>query len=215
MIMNEVCHQKSSKIYHTKNHRKPALVNNSILLGLNSIKEFITGIIDDRYPDLGGHQKRISENATLFARSIGLSHQDSNFLMIGAGIHDVGKISISDYILNKPAQLSRNEFSLVKQHTEYGYKLITPLKLDLSITEIVLYHHENFDGSGYPEGLSGENIPFLARITRILDSYDALTMDRPYHKGVSGEEALKVMRQESRSYDPYLLDSFSEMMLKN
>ncbi len=211
--MNKVCHQKPAKIYQAKKPMEPVLVSNQILLELNSIKEFITGIIEERYPDLGGHQNRVSENAALFARSIGLSQQNSDFLVIGAGIHDVGKISISDYILNKPAQLSRNEFSLVKQHSEYGYKLLAPLKLDSSIAEITLYHHENFDGGGYPEGLSGEDIPFLARIMRILDSYDALTMNRPYHKGVSSEEALKVMKQESHFYDPCLLEPFSEMML--
>lgn len=193
---------------------KPALlVNSPILLELNSIKEFITGIIYDRYPDLGGHQTRVTENAALFAQHIDLSQQDSEFLVIGAGIHDIGKISISDYILNKPAPLSRNEFSLVKQHSEFGYKLLTPLKLGSHITEIVLYHHENYDGSGYPEGLSGDSIPFLARMVRILDSYDALTMDRPYHKGISSAKAIKKMHQDLRFYDPYLFESFSKIML--
>ncbi len=183
----------------------------SLSLELSSIKDFIAGIIDDRYPDLGGHQARVGENAALFARHVNLSQRDMAFLLVGSGIHDVGKISISDYILNKPAKLSRNEFSLVKQHPEYGYNLLTPLKLDSHITEIVLYHHENYDGSGYPEGLSGGKIPLLARMTRILDSYDALTMDRPYHKGICAVEAIHVMQQDSNRYDPYLLESFSEL----
>lgn len=170
---------KPSETRHVEYYTESTFNKNLVLLELKSIKEFITGIIEERYPDLGGHQIRVTENAALFAQYIDLSQQDSESLIIGAGIHDIGKISISDYILNKPAPLSRNEFSLVKQHSEFGYKLLTPLKLGSHITEIVLYHHENYDGSGYPEGLSDDNIPFLARMTRILDSYDALTMDRP------------------------------------
>ncbi len=211
--MLEVKQQKSSDLYNDGNYRKPVLINDSILLEISSIKEFISGIIEERYPDLGGHQTRVTDNAALFAKNIGLSQQDSEFLMFGTGIHDIGKISISDYILNKPAQLSRNEFSLVKQHTEYGYKLLTPLKLDSQVTEIVLYHHENYDGSGYPEGLTGDDIPFLARATRILDTYDALTMNRPYHKGVTNKEAIEIMEHDQQFYDPYLLESFSKMKL--
>mgnify|MGYP003673903495 CR=1 FL=1 len=191
---------------------KPVAMESSFLIEIGAIKEFITGIIDDRYPDLGGHQARIEVNAVLFAQHIELSHKDIEFLRIGAGIHDIGKISISDYILNKPAKLSRNEFSLVKQHPEYGYNLLKSLKLAPNITEIVLYHHENYDGSGYPSGLTGDSIPLLARMTRILDTFDALTMDRPYHKGISGEEALNIMQQELHYYDPSLLQSFIEMI---
>jgi HD-GYP domain-containing protein (c-di-GMP phosphodiesterase class II) len=213
--MKKSCYGRAPETSLAEKHFKPALVNNSILLELNSIKEFIAGIIDDRYPDLGEHQTRVTENSALFARYIDLSQQDNEFLVIGAGIHDVGKISISDYILNKPAKLTRHEFALVKQHAELGYKLLAPLKLNTQITEIVLYHHENYDGSGYPEGLSGENIPFLARMARILDTYDALTMDRPYHKGISGEEAITVMQQDLHFYDPTLLNSFSEMIVQS
>ncbi len=187
-------------------------MDSSSFIEISAIKEFITGIIDDRYPDLGEHQARIEINAVLFARHIELSHKDIEFLRIGAGIHDIGKISISDYILNKPAKLSTNEFLLVKQHPEYGYNLLKSLKLVPNITEIVLYHHENYDGSGYPSGLSGNNIPLLARMTRILDSFDALTMDRPYHKGISSGEALDIMQQEVHYYDPTLLDSFIEVI---
>lgn len=177
------------------------------------ITKFIAGIVDGRYPDLGGHQQRIKENTVLFAREIGLSQEDTELLSIGAGIHDIGKLSISDYILNKPSQLTTSELVLVKQHVELGSKLLSPLNMDLRINEIVLYHHENYDGSGYPKGLLGDTIPLLARVTRILDSYDALTMNRPYHQGVNSGEALQILQRDSYCYDPHLLKSFCKMKL--
>jgi HD-GYP domain-containing protein (c-di-GMP phosphodiesterase class II) len=174
---------------------------------------FVNGIIDGRYPDLGGHQQRMRKNTVSFAKLIGLSLEESEFLAIGAGMHDIGKLHISDYIINKPSQLTTSEFLLIQQHTEIGCKLLSPLNLDSRITDIVLYHHENYDGSGYPEGLSGDDIPLLARAVRILDSYDALTMSRPYHKGVTAEEALLIMRRDSQQYDPRLLKLFGEIKL--
>ncbi|MBV6447254.1 HD domain-containing phosphohydrolase [Nitrosomonas sp.] len=172
---------------------------------------FINGIIDGRYPDLGGHQQRMRKNTISFARLIGLSLEESEFLAIGAGMHDIGKLHISDYIINKPSQLTTSEFLLIRQHAEIGCRLLSPLNLDPRITDIVLYHHENYDGSGYPKGLSGDEIPLLARAVRILDSYDALIESRPYHKGVATDEALLIMRRDSQQYDPHLLKLFGEI----
>lgn len=92
---------------------------------------------------------------------------------------------------------------------------MSPLDLDLRISEIVHFHHENFDGSGYPTGLAGTAIPRLARMARICDSYDALTMDRPYHQGTSREEALRILQRDSRFYDPVLLKEFCAMVSGN
>lgn len=95
-----------------------------------------------------------------------------------------------------------------------GCRFLSPLNLDSCIIDIVLYHHENYDGTGYPEGLSGDRIPLLARAVRILDTFDALTMNRPYHKGVSADEALQIIRRDSQFYDPRLLKLFGEMKLQ-
>ena len=140
-----------------------------------------------------------------------MSLEESEFLAIGAGMHDIGKLHISDYIINKPSQLTTSEFLLIRQHAEIGCRLLNPLNLDPRITDIVLYHHENYDGSGYPKGLSGDEIPLLARAVRILDSYDALIESRPYHKGVATDEALLIMRRDSQQYDPHLLKLFGEV----
>lgn len=179
---------------------------------LNGIYGFATGLIEERYPDLGAHLFRINNQALKFAKYASLSEEETNLFAIGAGIHDIGKLSISDYILNKPAKLTKSEFALIKRHVEFGFKLLAPLNLDKRISEIVLYHHENYDGSGYPYGLTGKEIPLLARMTRILDSFDALTEDRPYHKGISDIEALNILQNESHNYDSNLLECFSNMI---
>lgn len=182
---------------------------------LERISKFIAGIIEGCDPDLGGHHRRLGQSAVLFAQHISCSPEDTERLSIGARIHDIGKLTISEHILNKPARLTATEFSVIKQHPEIGKQILGPLGLDPRISEIVHYHHENYDGSGYPEGLSGEAIPLLARMVRIWDSFDALTMDRPYHQGVPGDEALRALQRDLHFYDPALLKSFCEMINKH
>ena len=179
---------------------------------LERISKFVAGIVEGRDPDLGGHHQRLGQTAIVFTKYTGCSVEEAEILSVGARIHDLGKLVISEHILNKPARLTAAEFSLVKQHTVIGLQLLAPLGLDPRISEIVHFHHENFDGSGYPTGLSGQAIPRLARITRIWDSYDALTMDRPYHQGVSSEEALRRLERDSHFYDPELLKKFCAMV---
>lgn len=179
---------------------------------LHRIAHFVSGIVDARDPDLAGHHSRMSETAAGFAGYLGMSMEDAELLSIGARIHDLGKLSISDHILNKPARLTAAEFSLVKQHTVIGSQLLAPLDLDSRISDIVRFHHENYDGSGYPAGRFGESIPMFARMVRILDSFDALTTDRPYHRGVSDKEAVSILKRDSFLYDPELLKQFTEMI---
>jgi putative nucleotidyltransferase with HDIG domain len=189
--------------------------SNSHESDLQKLSDFVSGIIEGRDPDLYGHHQRTGKFAMLFAQHIGCSEEDSELLAIGARIHDIGKLSINEHILNKPTQLTATEFSLIRQHTEIGDRLLAPLKLDARIAEIVRYHHENYDGSGYPQGLAGDEIPFLPRVIRVLDSLDALTSNRPYHPRVSCDEALRIMKRESHVYDPFLLESCCEMMNKH
>ena len=181
---------------------------------MDKLSKFVAGIIEGRDPDLCEHHQRIGKISLLFAQHAGYSAEDAELLSIGAHIHDIGKLSINEHILNKPTRLTATEFSLIKQHTEIGNKLLLPLGLDPRITEIVHFHHENYDGSGYPQGLSGESIPLLARMVRVLDSFDALISTRPYHPGVSCDEALRMLQRDSHLYDPLLLESYCEMMNK-
>ncbi len=182
---------------------------------LKKISNFVAAIVEGRDPDLGGHHQRLGKYAALFAQHLGCSPEDIELLSIGACVHDIGKLTISDHILNKPARLTATEFALVKQHAEIGNQLLDPLGLDPRISEIVHSHHENYDGSGYPKGISGEAIPVFARMIRICDSFDAMTMDRPYHQGISSAAALRAMQCDSHFYEPHLLKSFCQMTVKH
>lgn len=179
---------------------------------LEKISDFVAGLIEGRDPDLGGHHQRLGGYANEFAKFIGCTAEETTLLSVGGCIHDIGKLSISEHILNKPTRLTATEFSLVKQHADIGFQLLAPLGLDARISEIVRFHHENFDGSGYPNGLTGTAIPLLARMTRIWDSFDALTSDRPYHQGVSNPEALRILEQDAHLYDSDLLIEFCRMI---
>jgi HD-GYP domain-containing protein (c-di-GMP phosphodiesterase class II) len=152
------------------------------------------------------------KNAVALATRISCTTDEIEVLSIGSRLHDLGKVSLSEHILNRPARLTAAEFSLVKQHSEFGGQLLSPLGPDPRISEIAVFHHENADGTGYPKGLSKSDIPFLARIIRIADTFDALTVDRPYHQGVSLEKALRILQDDARLYDPELLTAFCKVM---
>jgi HD-GYP domain-containing protein (c-di-GMP phosphodiesterase class II) len=175
---------------------------------LDKLSAFVGKIVEGRDPDLGGHLSRVGKCVIPFGQVMGCSSAEIEVLALGARIHDLGKLSISESILNKPARLTEAEFSLIRQHPAIGKELLVPLGLDSRVSEIVHCHHENYDGSGYPQGLAGEAIPFLARIVRVWDSYDALTMDRPYHEGVSSNGALNILQRDERFYDSSILKTF-------
>ncbi len=172
------------------------------------ISRFVAGIIESRDPDLGEHHHRLGESAVRFARHAGCSSEETAVLVMGARVHDIGKLAISDHILHKPARLTATELALVRQHAEMGHRLLSPLGLDARIPDAVYHHHENYDGSGYPEGLAGEAIPLAARILRILDSYDAMTETRSYRQGMPRAEALRRLQASAQHYDPRLLEIF-------
>lgn len=174
------------------------------------IAAFIQMIVEARDPDVAGHLSRLGAYAKGFAKSLSLTDDQATKLVYGAEIHDIGKLSISESILNKPSRLTNAEYMLIQQHCVLGSDLVSPLRLDNHIVDIILHHHENFDGTGYPSRLAGEEIPLLARIVRIIDSYDAITEDRPYHRGASSADALKALQADKQYYDPDLLAEFSK-----
>ena len=173
-----------------------------------SLLTFIAALVEGHDPDLSGHQQRVAIVSRKLAERAGCTADEIVCACIGAQVHDLGKLSISNQVLNKPGRLTRAEFTLVQQHAAIGYEQIRVLDLDPRIGEIVYSHHENFDGTGYPCRLAGTAIPLLARIARITDTFDAVTMDRPYHKGVSDEEALEILSRSARCYDPDLMSEF-------
>jgi putative two-component system response regulator len=144
-----------------------------------------------------GHCHRMANYATALGRSLGLGHDDLQALHRGGFLHDIGMLAIPDAVLRRPGRLEPEEFELVKSHTLIGDQLCGNLRSLQSVRPIVRYHHERYDGSGYPDGLRGDNIPLLAQIISIVDVYDAVTTQRPYQDASSVEDAVNLLRQQT------------------
>ena len=142
-----------------------------------------------------GHSERVSETLAGLVRYMGGSPSDIDRARIAGRLHDIGKIGIRDDVLLKPGTLSDEEFDHIKQHPLIGAEIIQTIPSIADILPVVLYHHERMDGKGYPEGRSGLDIPILARLTAVADTYDALTSDRPYRKGMAHQDAIAVIRE--------------------
>ncbi len=171
--------------------------------------EALAEAVNSRDPYTGGHIRRVSGYAMLIAEECGLSNEDKEVLRLSAILHDIGKIGIEDSILGKGGVLTEDEALKMRTHPDIGARILGFVEEMSDVIPGVLYHHECFDGSGYPEGLTGEEIPLHARIIAIADAYDALTTDRPYRKAMKGEDAVKELAGEARThFDPYLLEIF-------
>ncbi len=156
-----------------------------------------------------GHSHKVSSYAVLIAEAIGLAGTEIEAVRLGAMLHDVGKVGILGSILNKSGPLNAEEWEAMKRHVEYGAKLLEPLSGTESIRDMVAHHHEFYDGSGYPEGLSGERIPMGARIIAIADAYDTITTERTYKKARTAEEAFQELdRCGKAQFDPELVQVF-------
>ena len=130
-------------------------------------------------------------------------------LEYGAFLHDVGKLEIGRDVLNKTESLSKTEWDFVHQHPLWGAEILKPIKTLQPVIPAIKHHHENYDGSGYPDGLKGESIPFYARILRVIDSFDAMTTTRPYRRAQSREKALEeITKYSGQQYDPKIVDAF-------
>ena len=165
----------------------------------------------DKYTE--GHNERVARYSVSLARLAGLSKRDLNTIQMAGILHDVGKIGVPDNVLNKPGPLNNDEFSRILAHPGKGEKILEPLQSLSGIREAVLYHHERYDGKGYPEGLKGEGIPLYARIIAIADSYDAMTTDRPYRNGLSREAAIAELKAKAGvMWDPALVERFIESL---
>jgi putative two-component system response regulator len=172
---------------------------------------FLTSIIGLRDPHGKGHSNHVKELSFAFGQQVAMTSAQIETLTFAAEIHDIGKIAINEFIINKPGRFTEAEYLMVQHHTQLGASLIQTLELDPLIPQIILHHHENFDGTGYPHRLKGEQIPLEARIIRITDTYDALTSNRGYRPAYSRKKALAIMEQEQHFFDPELLEVFFKM----
>ena len=164
----------------------------------------------DRYSS--GHLERVADYAIRIARKFDLSEEDIKILRDGARLHDLGKIGILDDILKKPTSLTEQEWEMMKKHTEIGEGIIKPIRSLAKLGDVIRHHHEKLDGSGYPDGLKGEDISLLARILCVADIFDALTTDRPYRKAFSVEEAKQELLKMKGKLDPKVVDAFLETL---
>lgn len=164
----------------------------------------------------GDHVARVAHNAVVFGQSLGLAADELMHLRRGAVLHDIGKLGIPDAILLKPGRLTPEEWAVMESHTVIGERLVSGMRRMRPAADIILSHHERWDGSGYPNGLKGETIPLLARIFQLVDIHDALSFERPYKPALPAAEVARQMREEAERgwRDPDLAGAFLDLLAR-
>ena len=170
---------------------------------LSGVIELLGRIQEQRDPYTVGHQKRVADLSVAIAKKLGISPAETEFIRIGALIHDIGKVRVPPELLTKPGRLSKVEFDLVKSHSLAGREILEGTDLPLGVIDIVAQHHERYDGSGYPEGLKGDEICLGARIVGVADVIEAVTSHRPYRPAKGIDHALDIAKSGmGAAYDP-------------
>ena len=161
-----------------------------------------------------GHSQRVTDLSVRLARAMSVAENELLSIRRGALLHDIGKMGVPDSILLKPGKLTEEEWVIMKKHPAYAYELLSPIPYLRSSLDIPYCHHEKWDGSGYPRGLKGEQIPLSARIFAVVDVWDALRSDRPYRSGWPEEKACEHIQASSGShFDPAVVDAFLQLQL--
>ncbi|MBI3170761.1 MAG: PAS domain S-box protein [Chloroflexi bacterium] len=172
--------------------------------------------LDLRDRETEGHTQRVTEITIKVAKQLGLSEEDLSHIKRGALLHDMGKIAIPDEILQKPGPLNEIEWERMRQHPMYAYEMLAPIAYLNPALDIPFYHHERWNGSGYPHGLKGEQIPLSARLFAIVDVWDALRSDRPYRKAIPREQVIDYLSENANIlFDPKLVQLFLEFVEAN
>lgn len=175
--------------------------------------EILRRTVDAKDPYTRGHSDRVSKYSVLIGEKLGLSKHELQILKVGGLFHDIGKIGISDNILLKPTKLTDTEYMEIKKHPSIGGHILENSNIFEDIIPIVLYHHERFDGLGYPYKLSGKNIPLIARIVSIADSFDAMTSNRSYRNELPlNIVKLELKKCSGKQFDPNILKVFLNIL---
>ena len=185
---------------------------------IEDLKELFSGTIkaimealDAKDSYTSGRSKRITFYSIKIAQQLGLSAVDVGKVELAGMLHDIGMIGVSDEILYKIDELSQEEYDEIKSHIAYSVKILEDIKQLKDVVEIIKCHHENYDGTGYPEGISGENIPIGARIISVADSFDSIVSDRIYRRKTNYEDALKeIIKNAGTQFDPIVVKAFEE-----
>nr|WP_319493962.1 HD domain-containing phosphohydrolase [uncultured Desulfobacter sp.] len=202
---------------------KERKTNQELKDSLKRMNDIVDGVInslsstvDARDPYTAGHQKRVAQLAVAIAMEMELSQTEISSIRMAGILHDLGKIAIPAEILSKPSMLSDIEFSLIKTHPQVGYDILKNINFPTPVARIVHQHHERMDGSGYPIGLSGEEILLEARILTVADVVEAMSSHRPYRPGLGMDKALaEVRKNKRRFYDPNAVDACLTTMSEN
>ncbi|MDQ4143703.1 MAG: HD domain-containing protein [Actinomycetota bacterium] len=173
----------------------------------------LAAAVEARDLGTGRHLRRVTDLASDCMERIDLDLARNEEVSYGFMLHDVGKVGIPDAVLNKPGPLDDREWTTMRKHPQIGLEIVEPIGFSKAATDVILCHHERWDGTGYPLGLQGEQIPIVARAFSVADAYDAMTSDRPYREAMSDEDALEVIDLEAGTrFDPEVVESFVEVV---
>jgi diguanylate cyclase (GGDEF)-like protein/putative nucleotidyltransferase with HDIG domain len=205
--LDELLSRAEKQLYRHKLTVGESVRNNAIKAILNTLTA--------KYKEEKMHSAHVSQLCKEIGTELGLSKEEVDVLELAGMYHDIGKISIPDAILNKPDKLTDEEYEIIKTHTQIGYQILRAADEYSGLAEYALSHHERWDGKGYPKGLKGKEIPLFSRIINVADSFEAMTADRPYHKGRSIEDAIIEIKQCSGTqFDPEIAKIFMEKVFK-
>jgi HD-GYP domain-containing protein (c-di-GMP phosphodiesterase class II) len=214
--------------YSSRDVESVSMLADQVGVALQSVKAFeekeslfigilmaLTNAVDAKSKWTAGHSERVAKYSEQIGLSLKLSETDLRDLSLSAILHDIGKIGVPENILDKPAKLSDSEYEIIKHHPPEGAKIIGVIPSHESILSGILYHHERWDGGGYPSGLVANEIPLQSRIITVADVYDAITAERPYRKGMEKEKALEFMIENSgKLFDPELVEIFLKILFE-
>ena len=194
--------------YYLRHERDNEIISESI--------ETFTGFIDAKDPYTNGHSKRVAIYTKLIGQKLGFNEEELNNIYYIGLLHDCGKIGVPDYILGKPGKLTEEEFEKIKSHTVRGGEILSRFKSINNVSDGALYHHERYDGKGYPKGLKGEEIPLIARIICVADAFDAMNSNRVYREKLTHDYIINELKDnKGTQFDPHIADIMIELIEEN
>jgi putative two-component system response regulator len=197
------------QIVRSRFNRSQELKNAFTIDAFLKTVETLANSVEGRDACTHEHINRVMAYAEGLAKTLDFKPEEIKQVRLAAILHDVGKVCIPDAILNKAGPLTDDEWKKMKQHTLEGEKILQPMKDLPLVLEGVRYHHERYDGKGYPDGLSGSDIPLIGRLLAVIDAFDAMTSDRPYRKGIPTEQALQELKSGAgKQFDPQIVNAF-------
>lgn len=204
--------REQTRVLHEQSQQLSQMLDR-VLVTYQATLKALEAALDVRDQSAPGHCRRVAKLAVRLGKRMGISGDDLVALEHGALLHDIGKVGIPDSILMKPASLNGEEWHTMRKHPEIGCQIVGHIDFLKKALPIIRHHHERYDGSGYPDGLKGTEIPLLARIFSVVDSFDAQTNERPYNAGLSIEHALEnIYKARGKAYDPRVVDEFIKMI---